>query len=116
MVKKILLAVAALVVLLIAAVMILAFTVSGDYRVEREVTINRPKSDVFAYAKRLKNQRYWGPWFKRDPAMKQEFKGEDGYIGFVSSWKSENPEVGEGEHRDRLVADRGRPCRRRRPR
>ena len=105
MIKKILLAIAALIVLLVAAVVILAFTVSGDYKVEREVTINRPNSDVFAYVKKLKNQRYWGTWFKKDPAMKQEFKGEDGYVGFVSAWKSENPEVGEGEQEIKKIIE-----------
>ena len=108
MIKKILLTIAALVVLLVAAVVILAFTVSGDYKVEREVTINRPKSDVFAYVKKLKNQNTWGPWFKKDPAMKQDFKGEDGYIGFVSAWKSEDPDVGEGEQEIKTIIEGSR--------
>src|SRR5829696_6394580 len=108
MIKKILLTIAALIVLLIAAVVILAFTVSPDYRVEREVTINRPKSDVFAYVKKLKNQNNWGTWFKKDPAMKQDFKGDDGYIGFVSAWKSDHPEVGEGEQEIKSIVDGSR--------
>jgi hypothetical protein len=108
MIKKILLTIAALIVLLVTAVVILAFSVSGDYKVEREVTINRPKADVFAYVKKLKNQNTWGPWFKKDPAMKQEYKGEDGYIGFVSAWKSENPEVGEGEQEIKSIVDGSR--------
>ena len=108
MIKKVLLAIAALIVLLVAAVVILAFTVSPDYKVEREVTINRPKSDVFAYVKKLKNQNTWGPWFKKDPAMKQDFKGEDGYIGFVSAWKSTNPEIGEGEQEIKNIVEGSR--------
>ena len=85
MLKKILIAVLALIVLLVAAVVILAFAVKSDFKVEREITINRPKADVFAYVKNLKNQNYWGPWYKKDPAMKQEFKGQDGSPGFVAS-------------------------------
>ncbi|HUR98538.1 MAG TPA: SRPBCC family protein [Pyrinomonadaceae bacterium] len=105
MLKKILVTVAALVLLLVATVVILAFTVKTDLKVEREVTINRPKADVFDYVKKLKNQNNWGPWFKKDPAMKQEFKGEDGAPGFVSSWKSDNAEVGAGEQEIKKIVE-----------
>ena len=105
MLKKILIAVLALIVLLVAAVVILAFAVKSDFKVEREITINRPKADVFAYVKNLKNQNYWGPWYKKDPAMKQEFKGQDGSPGFVASWVSENPDVGTGEQEIKNVVE-----------
>jgi uncharacterized membrane protein len=104
-IKKILLTVAALIVLLVAAVVILAFAVKTDFKVEREITINRPKSDVFDYVKHLKNQNYWGPWYKKDPAMKQEFRGVDGAPGFVSSWTSDNSDVGSGEQEITKVVD-----------
>jgi hypothetical protein len=105
MLKKILIAVLALIVLLVATVVILAFTIKTDFKVEREVTINRPKAEVFDYVKKLKNQNYWGPWYKKDPAMKQEFKGDDGFPGFVSSWKSENSDVGAGEQEIKRVVE-----------
>lgn len=108
MIKKILLVLAALVVLLVAAVVILAFSVSPDYKVEREVTINRPAPDVFAYVKNLRNQNAWGPWIKKDPEIKQEFRGNDGYVGFVSAWKSNNPEIGEGEQEIKDVVEDSR--------
>jgi uncharacterized protein YndB with AHSA1/START domain len=105
MLRKILIGVLALIVLLVATVVILAFAVKTDLKVEREVTINRPKAEVFDYVKKLKNQNSWGPWHKKDPAMKQEFKGEDGFPGFVSSWKSENSEIGAGEQEIKKVAE-----------
>ena len=105
MIKKILLTVVALIVLLVAAVVILAFTVSGDYKVEREVTINKPKAEVFSYLKNLKNQNDWGPWAKKDPAIKLDYRGTDGTPGFVSSWKSEMPDVGEGEQEIKKVSE-----------
>ncbi len=105
MIKKILLAIGALIVLLIAALVILAFTVKGDYKVEREVTINRPKTEVFSYIKMLKNQNDWGPWAKKDPNMKVEYRGTDGAPGFVSAWKSENKELGEGEQEIKEVVN-----------
>lgn len=103
MIKKILIVILALVVLLVATVVILAFSVSGDYKVEREITINRPKAAVFDYVKIIKNQNTWGPWAKKDPAMKQDYKGNDGYVGFVYSWKSEHPDVGSGEQEIKSV-------------
>lgn len=108
MIKKILIGLAALVLLVIGAVVILVMTVSGDYRVEREVTINKPKAEVFAYVKHLKDQNEWGPWHKRDPAMKTEFRGTDGTVGFVSAWKSEKPDVGSGEQEIKKITENER--------
>ena len=96
MLKKILLAVLGLAILLIAFVAIAAFVTKSDYSVERQVTINRPKAEVFPYIKLLKNQNEWGPWAKKDPAIKQEYRGTDGTVGFVSSWDG-NDEVGAGK-------------------
>ena len=97
MLKKILLAIAALAILGIAVIAVAAIVTPTECKVEREITINRPQADVFEYVKKLKHQNNWGPWFKKDPAMKQEFRGNDGFVGFVSSWKSENADVGAGE-------------------
>ncbi len=105
MIKKILLVLAGLIVLLIAAVVVLAFVAPTDMKVERQITINKPKAEVFAYMKMLKNQNIWGPWYKKDPAMKQEFRGTDGTPGFVSSWSSDNNEVGEGEQEIKKITE-----------
>ncbi len=105
MIKKILAVVAGLIVLLVAAVVVLTLVAPQDYRVEREVTINKPRAEVFAYVKMLKNQNDWGPWAKKDPAMKQEFRGTDGTVGFVSYWNSTNSDVGEGEQEIKKIAE-----------
>ncbi len=105
MIKKVLLAIVALVILGVAVVAIAAVVTPTECKVEREITINRPKADVFNYVKMVKNQNTWGPWFKRDPAMKQEFRGNDGFVGFVSSWKSENAEVGSGEQEIKRIVE-----------
>lgn len=105
MLKKILFSVLAIIILLVAAVVILAFTVSGDYKVEREVTINKPKSEVFAYLKNLKNQNEWGTWAKKDPNIKLESRGTDGAPGFVSAWKSEKGDIGVGEQEIKKVVE-----------
>lgn len=105
MIKKILIALVVLIVLAIAAIAVLSFVAPTEIKVQREVTINKPKSEVFAYAKMLKNQNDWGPWFKKEPTMKQEFRGTDGTPGFVVWWKGEGAETGEGEQEIKKIVD-----------
>lgn len=91
--KKILL----FVVAIIALLLIVGLFAKKDYAVEREIVINKPKAEVFAYVKMVKNQDYFSVWNKKDPNIQKEFKGTDGEVGFVYAWKSENKEVGVGE-------------------
>ncbi|MDW7693674.1 SRPBCC family protein [Flammeovirgaceae bacterium SG7u.111] len=81
----------------VALVLIAAAVVKKDYSVEREVTVNLPKAEVFDYVKYLKNQDKYSTWQLMDPDMKKEFKGTDGTVGFVATWDSDHPEVGRGE-------------------
>lgn len=108
MIKKILIALVALVVILIGVVAIASFATPTDFRVEREATINKPKSEVYNYIKFLKNQNEWGPWFKKEPTMKQEFRGTDGTVGFVSYWNGTNEQVGEGEQEIKRLVENER--------
>lgn len=84
---------------IIALALITALFVDGKYDVEREVTINKSKREVYDYVKYLKNQEYFSVWAKIDPEMKHEFRGEDGTVGFVAAWDSENPKAGKGEQK-----------------
>ena len=97
------LGVAALVAII--AIAALAFLLPADYKVEREITINKPRAEVFAYAKILKNQNDWGLWVKQDPNIKLSFKGTDGELGFVSSWESNMENVGVGEQEIMKIED-----------
>jgi hypothetical protein len=65
--------------------------------VEREVTINKPKQEVFDYVKHIKNQDNFAVWMTLDPAMKREYSGTDGTVGFVSGWESNHKQVGHGK-------------------
>jgi len=65
MIEKLLIGIAGLIILLVAVVTILAFVLPTELRAERAVTINKPKADVFAYVKMLKNQNDWGRGSKR---------------------------------------------------
>jgi uncharacterized protein YndB with AHSA1/START domain len=83
--------------ILIAVPLIVALFVKKDYEVEREITINKPKEEVFDYVKFLKNQDNYSKWATMDPEMKKTYRGTDGTVGFVSAWKSDNKDVGKGE-------------------
>jgi len=108
MIKKILIALVAIVVLLVATVAIASFATKTDCKIEREITINKPKADVYNYVKLLKNQNEWGPWYKKEPTMKQEFRGTDGTVGFVSYWNGTNEQVGEGEQEIKKLVENER--------
>ena len=69
---------------------------ADDFKFEREVTINRSHSEVFAYLKSLNNFQNWNPFFRKDPNTKIATRGQDTQIGFVTSWVG-NREVGIGE-------------------
>lgn len=89
----------------IVLLLIIPLFINGNYAVEREVTINKPKQDVFDFVKYLKNQNKFSVWAKIDPAMKTEFRGEDATVGFVSAWDSKNPKAGKGEQKIVSMAD-----------
>jgi uncharacterized protein YndB with AHSA1/START domain len=93
MLKKIVLALAAI----IALPLIAALFLKTHYSVVRSITIERPNAQVFDYIKHLKNQDNFSKWAMMDPDMKKTYRGEDGMAGFVSAWASENPDVGVGE-------------------
>ncbi|MEZ5308346.1 MAG: SRPBCC family protein [Pyrinomonadaceae bacterium] len=97
MIKKILIALAVFLVVVVGAIAALIMFVPTNYAVERETVVNKPIGDVFAYVKILKNQNEWGPWVKRDPKIKLTSEGTDGTVGYISRWDSEDVNVGAGE-------------------
>ena len=99
-VKKILLVVA----ILIAIPLIVALFVKKEYVVEREVTINKPKEQVFDYVKYLKNQDNYSKWVRMDPNMKKDFRGTDGTVGFVYAWDG-NKDAGKGEQEIKNITE-----------
>lgn len=80
---------------IIALALIVALFVKKDYSLTKEIVINKPKQQVFAYISQLKNQNEYGTWFKADTAMKQTFTGTDGTVGFTTAWESKT--MGNGQ-------------------
>ncbi len=90
---------------IIAIPFIIALFTSKEFKVEREVTINKPKQEVFNYIKYLKNHDNFTVWASFDPAMKKEYAGTDGTVGFVSAWESTHKKVGTGKQTIKGIKD-----------
>lgn len=85
------------IIIIVAVVLIATLFVKKEYSVEREITINKPKQQVFDYLVLLKNQNEFSKWAKMDSNAKFDFKGTDGTVGFISHWESQQKNVGTGE-------------------
>lgn len=64
--------------------------------IEKNVSINKNISEVFAFLKETKNQDRFSVWNMKDPSMKKNYSGVDGTKGFIYSWDSKNKNVGAG--------------------
>jgi hypothetical protein len=84
------------IVTLIAIILMIALFTKNEYTVQREITINKPKSEVYNYIKYLENQDNFSVWAKKDPNLIKEYTGTDGTVGFVSAWESNMKDVGKG--------------------
>jgi hypothetical protein len=83
------------IVVLIAAVLILAATRPGSFRVERATSIGAPPDRIFPLINDFKHWGSWSPYEKKDPAMKRTFLGEASGKGAVYEWDG-NAQVGKG--------------------
>ena len=90
--EKILIAI----LIIIAIPFVVALFVSKEYATERQITINKPETEVFSYIRQLKNQDNYSVWAMADPNMKTEFTGTDGTPGFIYAWDG-NDKAGKGE-------------------
>ena len=91
-------------VILLAIPLIVALFVKKEYEVEREITINKSRGEVFDYVKHLKNQDNYSKWVMTDPKMKKDFRGTDGTVGFVYAWDG-NSEAGKGEQEIKSITE-----------
>ena len=99
-IKTILKIIVALIVILLVA----ALFMSKDYQVEKSITINKPKTEIFNYIKSLKNQDNFSKWAKMDSSMKKSSKGTDETVGFTTMWEG-NSDVGKGEQEIKKITE-----------
>ncbi|MDB5209066.1 MAG: Polyketide cyclase / dehydrase and lipid transport [Flavisolibacter sp.] len=102
---NILLIILSAIVGLIALLLLIALFVKKDYVIEREITIGKPKADVFNYIKHLKNQDHYSKWVMTDPNMNKTFTGTDGTEGFIYAWDSTNKAAGKGEQEIKNITE-----------
>jgi hypothetical protein len=100
MARKILIGVAAVVVLFLIVVAMQPAT----FHVERSVTIAAPAETAFAQVNDFHAWAKWSPYEKLDPGMKRTFEGAPSGVGAVYAW-SGNKEVGEG----RMTIEKSEP-------
>ena len=86
-------------ILLVAAMMPKAFDVTSA------IVIERPVQEVFNYVKQLKNQEKYSVWVMADPDINLQYTGTDGTVGFISSWQSENKNVGVGAQEIKAIKE-----------
>jgi len=91
MVRRILIAIAAVVVLFV----IVVATRPAAFHIERSVAIAAPPESVFAQVNDFHAWAAWSPWEKIDPEMKRKFEGPSAGSGAAYSWQG-NDKIGEG--------------------
>lgn len=92
MLKKILIALAAIVLIFVVVVALQP----SEFQMDRSTKIAAPQADVFAQVNDFHKWEAWSPWAKLDPAAKVGFEGPPEGEGTVMTW-SGNSEVGEGK-------------------
>lgn len=90
--KKALIGLLALIVLLL----ILALILPKGFQVEREITINCPKEEVFQRVRSLEFQEEWSVWGDLDPNAVYTYSGIEGTVGSLQKWEG-NKDLGKGE-------------------
>ena len=103
--KKMIIKILIVLAIIIAIPLIAALFIKNEYKVEREVVIDCNKHLVFDYIKFQKNQEQYNKWVMADPAMKKDYKGTDGTVGFAYAWESEKGGVGKGEQVIKKIID-----------
>ena len=100
MLKKLLLAVAVLLVGLVAVIA----TRPAEFAIERSAKMSAPADVVYAQLTDFHRWSAWSPWEKLDPAMKRELSGPESGVGASYGWKG-NDAVGEG----RMIITEAKP-------
>jgi carbon monoxide dehydrogenase subunit G len=90
MLKNIIGAIVALVVIVVA----LGFVLPDKAEISRETVINAPQEDVYALISDFEAWNAWSPWAQIDPDAEMSISGEG--VGHKMSWKSDDPNVGVG--------------------
>ena len=92
MLKKILIALAAIV----AVFLVVVALQPSEFKVERSATIAAPPATVFDQVNDFHKWEAWSPWAKLDPNAKVAFEGPPSGTGTIMAWDGNN-KVGQGK-------------------
>ena len=92
MLKKILIALAAI----IAVFLIVVTLQPSEFKVERSAKISAPPPAVFDQVNDFHKWEAWSPWAKLDPNAKVSFEGPPSGTGTIMTWDG-NDKVGQGK-------------------
>ncbi|UXI69379.1 SRPBCC family protein [Tahibacter amnicola] len=84
------------VLLLVLVAVAAAFLLPDRARVEREITVRRPPSQLYVLLSSFRRFNEWSPWYARDPSASYVLSGPDAGVGAKLSWTSERRDVGSG--------------------
>jgi hypothetical protein len=77
------------------AVLILAATRPGVFRIERSASIKAASERIFPFINHFHRWTTWSPWEKIDPALKRTYSGANDGKGAKYAWEG-NSKVGMG--------------------
>jgi len=92
MLVTILIVIATIIILLL----LIAAAMPKKYSLSSTTVVNRQQAEVFEYIRHIKNQERYSKWVMADPNVDLVYSGTDGEVGFISTWKSKDKNVGEG--------------------
>lgn len=81
---------------IVALVLLIALFISKQYSITAEQLIHQSQTDIFNYIVYLKNQDNYSKWIQMDPNVRKSTSGTDATVGFISSWDSDDKNVGQG--------------------
>jgi hypothetical protein len=87
MIGKLAIATVGLVVIAIIAVLAIAETKPGIFRVERTTSINAPPERIYALLDDFRDWSAWSPYERLDPEMKRTYSGPESGKGASYAWE-----------------------------
>jgi uncharacterized protein YndB with AHSA1/START domain len=91
-IKGIVVAIAAVLIIIVGG----AYLIPPVAVVERTAVINASPEKIYAIVGNMKRFNEWSPWFSLDPKAEYSFEGPEQGVGQKMSWKSNDPNVGNG--------------------
>jgi hypothetical protein len=82
---------------LVLLLLVLPLFLRDEYYVLREIVVDKPRHIVYDYIVLLKNRENFVPAGREGTNITRSYNGTDGKVGFIYSWNSSDPLVGQGE-------------------